>query len=157
MQVESGLNTHMSKYPLVESTQALYEHVVANPKSVDTYLAQFAAQVRSPEAKAWLTKKLRALVMNDEQYLDHLPNDSIESRFAELHEPIPAYVSAAANVGEPVYLFLGFEGEMWTRVQEIVHFFQSLEEAANSEPDPANALEIERKRLAPSPSPSFRR
>lgn len=120
----------MREYIYIVEGSALLEHAVLNTGAVNTFGEKMAERVNSAEAKAWLTKKLRVYILNTEEELD-------EVQPTELPHDAPQWVLDAANKGEKLYRFSG-RAEFLNRVQHILHFFQSVEEAASTKPDVRN-------------------
>lgn len=105
----------------------LTEHVVTNPDAVDRYVARWVKDAQTKEGKEWFTKRLRALILNDEKLLRPTTTVAMNA---------PEYVRKAVSNGETIYEFnsANVPGEFTNRIQHIQDFFNSLADFAQRTP-----------------------
>lgn len=106
----------------------LLEHNVINPHQIDSSMTDYVRQVRTQEAKEWFIKKLRLYIINDETLLRQISASEVEITD-------PQYVRDAIDRGDKVYRFEPSKMILIKdRIDNVLHFFQSLEEFSVLEP-----------------------
>lgn len=118
---------------------SLLESVVINPERVETFVKSFLPDIQSQEARDWVVKRMRQIVMNsDEMYLRPLAAHEIPPN-------APQYVQVAKERGEQVYRFspetpTNAFPELLNAANILVDFFNGLYRQANEEIDATNQV-----------------
>ena len=104
--------------------QYLTEHVVINTEAVDAWASQWMRRFSTEEARAWIYKRIRSWLLNDETLLVKLQAHDIPPN-------APGFVRSAVDRGEQVYRWEPIEGDahevVVERLSHILDFVLSVE------------------------------
>lgn len=115
----------------------LLEHNVINNDEVDIFVNKQCAAVESSTLRDWLSKRVRALILNNAAYLVALSDiDNFGS--------VPQYIHDAVDRGETIYMFSPDKtNEVKSNISDMIDFLNGIAEEAKRKVDHSNSVAVE--------------